>query len=129
MYVAYNDGTGAVTGINRRAEAGESEIEINSSELIWGMRSAFYTVSGGMLYPKEQSAVAAIIAQYEADAAAEVARVADIDSAQSTSGIKQYTIEQINTYLDNRFDAITDLDSAKVELRKIIDKMVPYLMG
>lgn len=67
-------------------------------------------------------------AQELSDMAEAAARYADIVNAQTTSGVDKYTVEQVETYLDNRFANMTDLAAAKVELRAIFDKIVPFLL-
>ena len=128
MNVVYDD-TNAVLGINRPIGVGEYEIEVPHIDFIFGLDNDFYEVVDGVFTPKDPAVVNAIIAQREADVAAEINRVGEVVAAQETSGLKQYTMDQVNTYLDNRFNAMTDLDSVKTELRAIFDKMVPYLLN
>lgn len=129
MNVIYDDSTGDVLAINREVFESESNLQIDKGDLIYGIDNEFYSVVGGVFVPKDSSVVGAIISQRLADASTESSRIEQIKTAQESSGIKKYTIEQIETYLDNRFDAITDLATAKIELRKIFDKIVPYLLG
>ena len=129
MKIAYNDITGEVLGMARGILDGESFVEITTANLTWGKDNDFYTVVGGVFTPKTLAEVDAIRAQREADAQAEADRIDGISTAQGTSGLKQYTMEQVSDYLDNRMAAMVDLDSVKVELCKILDKMVPYLLG
>ena len=128
MNVIYETGTGEILGVNRAVLPGESSVQVTLAELIHGMDNEFYEVVDGFFTPKEPSEVASIIAQREADAAAGAARLADINSARAASGIKQYTVEQVSTYLDNRFDEMTNLETCKTELRKIFDKLIPYIL-
>lgn len=128
-YIDEGGGSGPVTGINRDAEGSETQGECAIQILTHGIDFEFYDCVGGVIVPKELSVVNGIIAQREADALAEDERVVEIDLARGTSGLRQYTMEQVDTYLDARFAAMTDLDSVKTEMRKIIDKMVPYLLG
>jgi len=129
MNAIYNNTTGEVLGMARAILAGESYVEITTADLTWGKDNDFYTVVGGVFTPKTLAEVDAIKAQRTADAQAEADRKDGISTAQGTSGLKQYTVEQVSDYLDNRMAAMVDLDSVKVELRKILDKMVPYLLG
>ena len=129
MFSTYNINTGELIAFNCRAKVGEYEIEYPLSDMIRGKTKAFYKVVDGVFTVKTQTEVDAIIAQREADAQARAERWAGIESAQGTSGLKQYTVEQVSDYLDNRMAAMVDLDTVKVELRKILDKMVPYLLG
>ena len=129
MKVIYNSTTGEVLGMARGILDGDSFVEITTANLTWGKDNDFYTVVDGVFTAKTLAEVDAIKAQRTADAQAEADRKDGISTAQGTSGLKQYTVEQVSDYLDNRFAAMVDLDSVKVELRKILDKMVPYLLG
>ena len=129
MKVIYNSTTGEVLGIARGILDGDSFVEITTANLTWEKDNDFYTVVDGVFTAKTLAEVDAIKAQRTADAQAEADRKDGISTAQGTSGLKQYTVEQVSDYLDNRMAAMVDLDSVKVELRKILDKMVPYLLG
>ena len=121
--------SGPVSGFGRDAGAGEQDGTTELGLLIYSKDNDFYEVVDGVFTAKTLAEVDAIKAQREADAQTEADRKDGIETAQGTSGLKQYTVEQVSDYLDNRFAAMVDLDSVKVELRKILDKMVPYLLG
>lgn len=115
-------------------------VPYDTSVLIHRKIEKFYNVVDGEIVSKPQAEVDAII-EAEAEAAGnEVARIADIEQAQESEGLKQYTLGQADAFLQNKLDlteldAATDLATAKAALKKLMIaiyqihmKEMPYIL-
>lgn len=70
--------------------------------------------------PRTQAEIEAIAAQE--------AREADIEAAQSDAGLKQYTVAQGGAWIDTRLNAATTLAELRTELKTVLKKMMPYIL-
>ena len=84
---------------------------------------------GDVFTPKSQADVNIIIAAREAEQDARIQRLEEIATARDVSGLKEYTVTQAETWIDNRIDAITNLAEAKEEIRAMFKKMAPYILN
>ena len=67
--------------------------------------------------------------QNELDAIAALsARIAAIEAAQETEGLKHYTVEQARDWIRGKIDSATTVAAVKQEIKEILLKMVPYLL-
>jgi len=55
-------------------------------------------------------------------------RVLEIVAAREEAGLKQYTVAQAQTYINNKLNAASTVAQTKEALREILLKMVPYLL-
>lgn len=121
-------GNGIITGINRAASNEESEGNITPQHLTLGMDNDFYTVIDYVFTPKSQVDVDIIIAGRLEIATSEDNRRQEIETEQSNAGLRNITLSQANNFIDTHIDNITDLASAKEEMRIIFKKMIPYIL-
>ena len=59
---------------------------------------------------------------------AENLRNDEFTTSQYDAGLKGLTVEQAETFIDNRMADIIDLETAKQEMEIIFKKMIPYLI-
>lgn len=55
-------------------------------------------------------------------------QVAEIEAEQDAAGIKQYTPEQVRTYISNQVAGITDLASAKTVMENLFTKLAMFVL-
>lgn len=83
------------------------------------------------LYVEDAGWLDSKIAADEALAAAEAAfeqRVLEIVAAQDATGLKQYTITQATTYINNKMATGTTVAALNAAVKEILLKMVPYVL-
>lgn len=97
-------------------------------------------VIDGALIEKPQSEIDAIEAARAAATATETTRLDAIEAAQESEGLRQYTLDQADEYLQDKLDltelnAATDLATAKVAIKKLMIaiyqihmKEMPYIL-
>ena len=71
--------------------------------------------------------LAADAALAEAEAAFEQ-RVLEIVAAQDSAGLKQYTLAQAKTYIDNKMATGTTVATLNAAVKEILLKMLPYVL-
>ena len=55
-------------------------------------------------------------------------RLLDILSVQESIGLKQYTITQAESFIDNKIDPAITVDELKIALKEVLKKMIPYIL-
>lgn len=127
MFIAYND-SGEVL-INTRATVDYPyDLEINEkTDLPYEKDNAFYSVVSDNWTPKTPTEVEAIKAQRIADGQEEMARLDELEVEAVSDGMKTYTVEQIDNYLDGvydptEFDAATTVADIKAAIKTIFTK-------
>jgi len=78
-----------------------------------------YGLSGQELIDKQAEVAAEVINQ---------ARIDEIFAAREASELKQATLQSAKNFVDGHMNNITDLDSAKVEIREIFKKIIIHII-
>jgi len=58
----------------------------------------------------------------------EAVRLSAIEEGKKNSGFRKITVEQGHDFIDKRLDRATNLQELREETRKILKKMIPYLI-
>ena len=102
-----------ILAINAR---GPQEVEHARSVLIYGVNAALYKIYNEELVPRDASEVAQILSDQAAEQQARIDRLEGIIAAQEASDLKEITIEQATTYIENKLD-LTDLDATAPDVQ------------
>ena len=96
-------------------------------ELAWyqGQPDRYQLVDGHYVQVAGWAAAKAIA---DAELAALEQRGLDINAAREDSGLRQYTVAQAQTYINNKLNAATTVATMKEAVRDILLKMVPYVL-
>jgi hypothetical protein len=114
-------GYGVVTGLNRAGQDGESTGNITPQQLVWGMDSEAYTIVAPYVFtPITQGELDIIIAAREAVQDERIARLEAIAAAQTSEGGSQYTVAQLDAWLDNQYD-VADYDALGLAILQLDD--------
>lgn len=131
--ITYNTSTGLCTSCNSRdPQEGESVIYLDLTLCGWvNVYPERYKVVNGELVERPEWA------QEEADReaaqtaaiAALQARIVEIEAAQATAGLKQYTVPQATQWITNKLtDAPNTIVGVKQAVGEILIKMLPYIL-
>jgi hypothetical protein len=119
-----------VTSFMRDAQNGETLILVDlHSELPFGTNKKYYKMEGVVFAVKDQVEIDEMLQQEAAAALAKTTRAGEIEAAREVSGLGGVTISQAKAYIDTTLDGATDLLTLREATRKILKKMIPYILG
>jgi hypothetical protein len=70
----------------------------------------------------------AVWPEIEAENEAGQQRIDDIKAEQETSGLKNISIAQAHTFIDNQIDGASTIAETKEAIKAVLKKMIPYLL-
>lgn len=81
------------------------------------------------LWVAEGNTIEPFQTQAEIDAQAAIdARRAEIETEKATSGLREVTVTEAFNYIDTQLDNATTAAQTKEAIRRILKRMVPYLL-
>jgi hypothetical protein len=111
---------GDVIGLNREGQDGEETGNITPQHLTKGMDNELYLVVDKAFTVKDQADIDIIIAAREDEQNARLARLEAIAAAQTSEGGSQYTVDELDTWLDNQYD-VTNYDALGLAIHQLDD--------